>query len=105
MPPQDAQSRLDSIPELYPPDSADHHPMHIPISQNWDDVLLDAFGVPIAPIAPLGARPVHHRVDFLCKTAKAVNKMEVDTLSTSFISRMYSAQLPGHNTNTFLSPP
>lgn len=71
--------------------------MHIPISQNWDDVLLNAFGVPVAPIVPPGACPSLH-IDVLYKTPRTANKIEVDTLSTSFISRMYSTQLPGHST-------
>ena len=98
MPPRDVQSRALAVPEPYPPDAAGHHPMHVPISQNWDDLLLDAFGVPITPIASPGARPPILRVDVLRKTTKTANKIDADTLSTSFISRMYSAQLPGHST-------
>ena len=88
------------VPEHYPPDTTTHHPMHVPISQNWDDLLLDAFGVPIPPIVPPGARTPTLRVDVLRKTAKTVNlnKIDINSSSTSFISRMYSAQLPGHST-------
>ena len=85
------ESRAPDVRERYPSDTADHHPVHVPASQNWDELLLDAFGVPIVPIAP-GARLPTLRVNVLRKTTNT------DTLSTSFISRMYSAQLPGHST-------
>jgi len=98
MVPQSRAHGSDDVPERYPPDAATHHPMHIPISQNWDDLLLDAFGVPIPPIVPSGARTPTLRVDVLRKTAKTVNKIDINPSSTSFISRMYSAQLPGHGT-------
>jgi hypothetical protein len=90
------------VPDHNPPDSAHHYPMHIPVSQNWDDLLLDALGVPIPPIVSAGIRSPPLRVGVLCKTAEPANNLKMDvgtsTLSTSFISRMYSAQLPGHNT-------
>jgi protein kinase-like protein len=101
--PQDVQleSRALDVPD--DPPGATGHPMHVPISQNWDDLLMDALGVPITPIPPIappGARTPILRVDVLRKTAKtlAANKIDVNTFSTSFISRMYSAQLPGHST-------
>jgi hypothetical protein len=99
---QDAQAaQPKALHVADPPDAADHHPMHVPISRNWDDFLLDAFGVPIAlpnsdpPSAPTISTL---RVGVLRKTAKAAIKNDLNTLSTSFISRMYSAQLPGHST-------
>jgi hypothetical protein len=99
MPPQDAQSRALDVPQRYPPVTADY-PVHVPISQNWDDFLLDVVGVPVGivppgahrppPLRPPAPRMPPLRVDVLRKT--------IDTLPTSFISRMYSAQLPGHST-------
>lgn len=51
-------------------------------------------------IAPIRSAPLPPlRIEVLRKTAN-YSKMDVDasTLSTSFISRMYSTQLPGHST-------
>jgi Fungal protein kinase len=94
------------VPEHSPPDSA-HHPMHVPVSQNWDNLLLGALGVPMIQnpqaIVPIHSAPLPPlRIGVLRKTAEPANysKMDVNTstFSTSFISRMYSTQLPGHTT-------
>jgi Fungal protein kinase len=87
--------------ECHPLNAADHHhPAQVPISQNWDELLLDAFGVPIAPpnSRPSSASTLGFRIDVLRKTTKTATRIDINTLSTSFISRMYSAQLPGHST-------
>jgi hypothetical protein len=92
MPPSNIQSRA---PE------PDAHPVHVPVSQNWDDVLLGAFGVPIPPTSPSPVAPIAQtaaalRVNVLRKTANHI-QVDAGTVSTSFISRMYSAQLPGQS--------
>src|ERR1700678_2962465 len=101
MPPQDPQFRAPDVP---PP--ALNPPVHTAISQDWDDFLLDTFGVPntpippIAPIVPTAPRPEGLHVNVLRRStsANSAHKIYVDPFSTSFISRMYSAQLPGART-------
>jgi len=98
MPLRNVQSRAPDVPEHYLPDPSDHHPIHVPIARNWDDVLLNAVGVAIAPIVSPGTRPPPRRVEDLRRAAQPASRVDSDTFSTSFISRMYSAQLPGHST-------
>jgi hypothetical protein len=90
------------LPSRAPEPDAPAHPVHVPqpISQNWDDVLLGAFGVPIPPMGSSPITPIAQaaalRVNLLRKTAERANHIDAGT--TSFISRMYSAQLPGQST-------
>src|ERR1700678_1340659 len=98
MPPRDPQFGALDVP---PP--ALNPPVHTAISQDWDDFLLDTFGVPITPIAPIvptAPRPEGLVVNVLRRStsANSAHKIYVDPFSTSFISRMYSAQLPGART-------
>jgi hypothetical protein len=72
-------------------------PILNPGSQDWDEVLLDAVGVPLVYQAE---RSPSLCVDLLCKavTKGIITKLDAtESLSLSFISRMYSAQLPGHH--------
>ena len=67
-------------------------------SQDWDEILLDAVGVPLVHQAE---RAPNLRVGLLRKavTKGIVTKPDAtESFSLSFISRMYSAQLPGHHT-------
>jgi hypothetical protein len=68
-----------------------------PGSQDWDEILLDAVGVPLVHQAE---RAPNLHVGLLRKaiTKGIVTKPDAtESFSLSFISRMYSAQLPGHH--------